>query len=76
VRESFQQVLEAVVRPPCPQFQGMLLGCVVMESRIRRKAGDPTDQQIGLGWVQIAAGRIGAKRPADIACLLPGRDRQ
>ena len=41
VRKSFEQVLEAVVRPACPQLQRMLPGGVVMEGRIRRKPGDP-----------------------------------
>ena len=77
VRGKFlHEQIKAVLRQLGAQLQRMLLGGVVMQTRERRHAGDSVDEQVTFGRMQVAARRIGSKRPPHLACLLPGRNRQ
>ena len=75
-RKPLQERPEAAIRPLGAQLQRMLPGRVVIKTGGRGNALDLVDEQIAFGRMQVAARRVGSKRPTDLAGLLPGRNGQ
>ena len=56
VKEGFDHL----VRPMPPVLQAVFFGGIVIESRLQRKIGGLSDQEIAFRRMQIAAGGIAA----------------
>jgi len=70
------QRIDGRLRQLRPQLQRVLLGRIVIDTRQRRQFCDFVNQQIAFGGMQVAARRVGSKRPAQLTGLLPRRNGQ